>query len=235
MTATLVIDSLQLLADEEKSAFAQRYFKTGEGEYAQGDVFWGIKVPETKKVAKEYRLLPLEEVEKLIGNTVHEVRLCGWLIVVEQCKRAEAAEWEILINFYLTHLDFVNNWDLVDVSSHAILGKYLLAKPPRDILYTLANSDNLWKQRIAIVSTLAFIRKNDFTDTLTIAELLLGHQHDLIHKAVGWMLREIGKRDYACMMRFLKTHYAQLPRTTLRYAIEILPDDMRQKILQGGF
>jgi len=234
MTAELLINSLQALADEQKATFLQGFFKTGKGQYADGDVFWGIKVPETRQVAKAYRTMPLDEVKKVLKNPVHEVRLCGLMILTEQFKRANETDRKTIVNFYLSNTQYINNWDLVDLSCYKILGTYLLDKP-RTILYTLAKSKNMWEQRISIVSTWAFIRNRELADTLAIAELLLDHPHDLIHKAVGWMLRELSKRNEFAMLDFVETHYNRLSRTTLRYAIERLPDDVRKNILRGEF
>ena len=234
MKAELLIDSLQHLADEQKATFLQGFFKTGKGQYAEGDVFWGIKVPETRQIAKAYCSMSLVEMEKILKNPVHEVRLCGLMILVEQFNKANESEQKNIVDFYLSNTQHINNWDLVDLSCYKILGTYLLDKP-RDILYRLAKSANMWEQRIAIVSTLAFIRKQEFEDTLAISELLLDHSHDLIHKAVGWMLRELSKRDEYSMLDFVENYYNRLPRTTLRYAIERLPEDKRKRILQGEF
>jgi 3-methyladenine DNA glycosylase AlkD len=234
MTAELLIDSLQTLADKEKAAFLQRFFKTGKGQYAEGDVFWGIKVPETRQVAKAYQNLPFSEVQKAMKSPVHEVRLCALMILVERFKKSDETAQKAIVDFYLSNTQYVNNWDLVDLSCYNILGNYLLDKP-RDILYRLAKSKNMWEQRIAIVSTWAFIRNRELEDTLKISEMLLNHPHDLIHKAVGWMLREVAKRDEAAMLHFVETHYNNMPRTALRYAIERLPEDARKNILQGKF
>jgi 3-methyladenine DNA glycosylase AlkD len=230
MTAELLIDSLQQLADEEKAKFLQRFFKTGKGQYAEGDVFWGIKVPETRQIAKAYRELPFSEIKTVVAHPVHEVRLCGLMILVEQFKKSSEAERKAIVDFYLSNTQYINNWDLVDLSCYKILGEYLLDKP-RDILYRLAKSRNMWEQRIAIVSTWLFIRNRDFADTLAISEMLLSHPHDLIHKAVGWMLREISKREETVMLDFVEKHYKNMSRTTLRYAIERLPEDLRKGIL----
>jgi 3-methyladenine DNA glycosylase AlkD len=223
-----------LLADEEKAAYQQRFFKTGEGQYAEADVFWGIKIPETRQIAIKYRLLPLTETAKLIQHQVHEVRLCGLFILEKKFELADEKEKKDVVDCYLTHTDYINNWDLVDSTAYVILGNYLVDKP-RDVLYQLAKSNKLWSQRIAIVSTLSFIRNNDFDDTLSIAEILFDSPHDLIHKAIGWMLREMGKRNQSRMMAFLRTNYSRIPRTSLRYAIEKLPEFYRKNILKGKF
>ena len=234
MTAQSLIKTLQMLADKEKSQFLQRFFKTGKGQYAEGDIFWGIKVPETRQVAKAYRGMPIVELGKIMKNPVHEVRLCGLLILVEKFNKANEADKKQIIDFYLANTQYINNWDLVDLSCYKILGNYLLDKP-RDVLYHLAKSENMWEQRIAIVTTLAFIRNSEFDDTLSISEMLLDHRHDLIHKAVGWMLRELAKKDEFLMLQFIEKHYNRLSRTTLRYAIERLPEKQRKNILQGKF
>ena len=234
MTAELLIESMHALADKEKAQFLQRFFKTGKGQYAEGDIFWGIKVPETRQVAKAYRSLPFSEIKKVVANPVHELRLCGLLILVEQFKKASETDKKDIFDFYLSNTQYINNWDLVDLSAYNIVGNYLLDKP-RDILYRLAKSKNMWEQRIAIVSTWAFIRNRELDDTLAISELLLDHPHDLIHKAVGWMLRELSKRNESAMLDFVEKHYNRLSRTTLRYAIERLPEDIRKNILQGKF
>lgn len=234
MTAELLIESLQMLADKPKAEILQRFFKTGKGQYAEGDIFLGIKVPETRQVAKAYRGMPLIEVEKILRNHIHEVRLCGLMILTEQFKKASEAERKVIVDFYLSNTQYINNWDLVDLSCYKILGNYLLDKP-RDILYRLAKSKNMWEQRIAIVSTWVFIRNQELEDTLSISEILLDHPHDLIHKAVGWMLRELSKQDELSMLQFIETHYNKISRTTLRYAIERLPEEQRKNIMQGKF
>ena len=234
MTAKSLIDSLQELADKEKAKFLQKFFKTGKGQYAEGDIFWGIKVPETRQIAKTYRNIPFSEIEKVIANPIHEVRLCALLILVERFKKSNETDRKTIVDFYLSNTQHINNWDLVDLSCYNILGNYLLDKP-RDILYRLAKSKNMWEQRIAIVSTWIFIRNREFEDTLAISEMLLDHPHDLIHKAVGWMLRELAKRNEDVMLNFIEIHYNNLSRTTLRYAIERLPEDVRKNILKGKF
>jgi 3-methyladenine DNA glycosylase AlkD len=234
MNAQTVIDTLQHLADKQQAILLQGFFKTGKGQYGEGDVFWGIKTPKTRQVAKSCRDISLAEIEKLIKHPVHEVRLCALLILTEQFKKSNQAEKKSIADFYLSHTSFINNWDLVDLSCYNILGNYLIDKP-RDVLYQLAKSENIWEQRIAIVSTWAFIRNDEFEDTLSLSEMLLGHSHDLIHKAMGWMLREIYKRDAACVIDFIQTHYKNIPRTTLRYAIEKLPENIRKNILNQKF
>ncbi|MDR0368781.1 MAG: DNA alkylation repair protein [Bacteroidales bacterium] len=234
MTEKNLVECFELLADEQQALFLQHFFKTGKGQYGEGDVFWGIRVPETRKVAKAFKELPFDEIKKVLQNPVHEIRLCGLLILTEQFKKSNEEKRKKIVEFYLSNTQHINNWDLVDVSSYSILGVYLLDKP-RDLLYRLAASENMWEQRIAIVSTWIFIRNDDFADTLAIAESLLCHSHDLIHKAVGWMLREVYNRDKDIIFDFIKTHYRQMPRTTLRYAIEKMPETQRKNVLQGKF
>ena len=234
MVAKELIECFELLADPEQAIFLQRFFKTGKGQYGEGDVFYGIKVPQTRQIAKEFKQISFAELKEVLKHPVHEIRLCGLLILVEQFKKAKEEDRKKIIDFYLSSTQYINNWDLVDLSCYHILGTYLLDKP-RDILYSLAESSNMWEQRIAIVGTWAFIRKQEYQDTLDIAVMLLDHPHDLIHKAIGWMLREISKRDENVMLDFIKIHYEKMPRTALRYAIERLPEVERKNILQGKF
>lgn len=245
MTAAAeIISTLESLGDERQRAILQRFFKTGKGEYGEGDIFLGIKVPQVRLVVKSARLdVPFSEIEILLHSKIHEVRLCGFLLLVEEMKDASsrrkasesASRRDRIARFYLDHARCANNWDLVDLSSGYIIGSWLLQPsedgrlPSRDILDRLAVSDNLWEQRIAIVSTSALIRAGQFDDTLRIADMLLSHPHDLIHKAVGWMLREVGKRDIAVLRDYLGANYRRMARTTLRYAIERMsPDERRQ-------
>ncbi|MFC5410791.1 DNA alkylation repair protein [Larkinella bovis] len=219
MTYQDVKTALQAQADPEKAAFFKRFFKTGPGQYGEGDVFLGLSVPQQRLIAQHYRQLPPGETEKLVRDPFHECRLTGLIIWTNQAKPAHDANRKLIFDYYLRNKEFVNNWDLVDTSSPGIVGNYLLNKD-RSILYELARENHLWSQRIAMVSTLAFIRKNQFQDTFRVAELLLSHRHDLIHKAVGWMLREVGKKNPDALEEFLHDHAGRLPRTALRYAIE---------------
>ena len=216
-----IIEVLKQKAIPEKAAFFPRFFKSGKGEYGEGDQFLGVTVPEQRKIVKQYwKSLSIEELDDLIKNPYHEVRLTSVLILVLKYQKANyEAEKKFLVDFYLRNRSWVNNWDLVDSSAHLILGDFLFFKD-RKILFDLAKSGKLWDQRIAIMSTFGFIKKNDFVDTIKIAEILLHHPHDLIHKAVGWMIREIGNRDYETARQFLIKHYKTMPRTMLRYAIE---------------
>lgn len=212
----------------EKAAFFPKFFKTGKGEYSEGDKFIGITVPDQRKVAGEFKDISLLELQKVIESEVHEHRLTASIIVVNKFRKTnDMNERKKLIDFYLQNLDYVNNWDLVDTSAE-ILGEYLADKD-RKLIYELANSDKLWHQRISIIATFHYIKHHQFSDTLAIAEMLLTHEHDLIQKAVGWMLRELGKRDLETEIQFLDKHYRKMPRTMLRYAIERFPEDLRQK------
>ena len=234
MTAEQVIRELQALGSPEKAAHLSRFFKTGPGEYGEGDCFLGVAVPQTRSVAKAHKAMPFDELQRLLDSTWHEARLCALLVLVcrFQDRKATGEEREEIYQFYLKNTRRCNNWDLVDLSCRDIVGEYLVATRDRSILYTLAASENLWEQRIAIVSTYAFIRRSDFADTLALSEKLLTHKHDLIHKAVGWMLREVGKRDRAVLTGFLEKQAARLPRTALRYAIEHYTEAERQYFLK---
>lgn len=231
MTAAFILDELLSVANPEKARFLQRFFKTGPGEYAEGDVFLGLVVPLTRSIARANKQTPLEELRPLLRSEYHEARLCALLILVEQFKKADPEQQKALFDFYLAHTPRINNWDLVDVTCPHIVGAYLLDKP-RDPLYRLAESELLWDQRIAVVSTIAFIRNREYTDTLALAEHFLSHKHDLMHKAVGWMLREVGKKDRDTLTAFLEKHVSAMPRTTLRYAIEHYPEPQRKAFLQ---
>jgi len=222
---------LNKLADKKQAAILAGFFKTGLGQYGAGDIFLGIKVPVQRAVARSYENLSLVELQKLLNNKIHEYRLIALMILLSQYKKADSAGKKKIVKFYLRNTKNINNWDLVDLSCYYILGDYLLAKP-RGILYKLAGSKNLWEKRISIISTFAFIRNKEFSDTLKICEILLNDRHDLIHKATGWMLREAGKRDEAVLMRFLDKHYKTMPRTMLRYAIEKL-DNKKRKFYLG--
>lgn len=229
-----VMTELTHLADKKKAEFFPRFFKTLPGEYAEGDQFIGVTVPNQRKIAKKFfREIPLAEVKKLLRHKIHEHRLTSLFIMVfKYQKAASEAERESIIKLYLENTDYVNNWDLVDSSADKILGPHLFKKD-KTILYEFAKSNDLWKNRIAIITTLHFIKNNQFSETLKIASLLLNHHHDLIRKAVGWMLREIGNRDFETEYNFLVKNYKRMPRTMLRYAIEKFDEDMRQDFLKG--
>jgi 3-methyladenine DNA glycosylase AlkD len=210
------------------------FFKTGKGEYGEGDKFIGLTVPVQRAIAKKFRHLELRDIEKLLNSSIHEHRSTGLMILVAQYEAGDAATQQRVFDFYLRHTGRINNWDLVDGSAPYIVGKHLLARPRR-VLYRLANSSDLWERRIAMVATAAFIRKGDLKDTFGIATQLLADKHDLIHKAIGWMLREAGKKSQTQMIAFLKRNYSRMPRTALRYAIERLPEARRKKALKGIF
>lgn len=223
---------LQKLATPKKAKFLQGFFKTGKGQYAEGDVMLGIAVPEQRKVAKRhYKEISSGEVVKLLKSKIHEYRLTALLIFVLQFEKGDDAVKTNIYNLYLKNIRYVNNWDLVDLSAPKIVGAYLMERD-RKILYTLAKSDDLWEKRIAMLATYTFIKTGDFEDALKIATMLVDDSHDLIHKAVGWMLREIGKIDQLSEEEFLKIHYKTMPRTMLRYAIEKF-DDQKRKFYMG--
>ncbi len=227
---TQVKKALAAAADPGKAAFFPRFFKAGKGEYAEGDKFMGVTVPQMRVVAKRFSDLPLSVIEKLLADPWHEMRMIGLFVLVSQFEKGDAKRRKRIVDFYLSHLKGVNNWDLVDLSAYKILGEWLADKD-RKKLYGLAKSNVLWERRIAIVSTYAFIRKNDLKDTFALAEILLHDRHDLMHKAVGWMLREAGKRDADALRSFLAKHAATMPRTALRYAIEKFSETERRRWL----
>ena len=220
-------------ANPAQVAGLARFFKTGPGQYGEGDRFLGIKVPVTREVVKQcWKTSTLEDLEECIGSGFHEVRLAALLALVEIFKHKKAQRQEC-VSFYLSHTQFINNWDLVDLSCYPLLGEWLLDKD-RSLLYNLARSGKtLWEQRIGIVSTMTFIRHGQLEDTFSIADILLHHPHDLIHKAVGWLLREAGKRDKAALEAFLLPRYQTMPRTMLRYAIEKFPEEERKQWLES--
>lgn len=215
-------------ANPEKAKLYQRFFKTSPGEYGEGDVFLGLTVPETRKIAKQFSHLSLSQIKNHLSSKYHEERLSALLILVHKYNKTHDKS---IIDFYLKNTKQINNWDLVDLTAHKILGHYLSDKN-KEILYKLAVSKNLWERRIAIISTAYFINNNQFSDALKISKILLKDKHDLIHKAVGWMLREIGKRNRKVLENFLKQNYNQLPRTALRYAIEKFPEKLRKSYLK---
>lgn len=217
---TAILQSLRQYIDAEKAIILPRFFKTGEGEYGEGDKFLGVTVPNIRLVAKEYSHAPLEAVNRLLDSEWHECRMCALLILVTKYKKATNEQKQTIFNLYLNRTGRINNWDLVDLSAPNIVGEHLYSSTDRTILYQLAESPLLWERRIAMVSTLNFIRKGDFSDTFALADKLVDSRHDLMQKAVGWMLREMGKRDISLLRIFLDKHAATMPRTMLRYAIE---------------
>ena len=229
-TAQAVSGHLQKYRSATRARASARFFKTGPGQYGHGDVFIGVKVPDQRTVARLFADLPLSEIDKLLQSKTHEHRLTGLFILVAQYKAAEPKSQKALVKFYLAHKHRINNWDLVDSSAPYVLGRYMLGAN-RAVLYRLARSKRLWDRRIAIIATAALIREGDYRDTLNIAEILLRDTHDLIHKAVGWMLREVGNKSLATEERFLRKHAATMPRTMLRYAIEKFPQSKRKAYL----
>jgi 3-methyladenine DNA glycosylase AlkD len=223
---------LRSYADPAHAILLQRFFKTGPGEYGQGDVFLGVRVPQTRKVAKNYQNLALGDIKHLLTSSIHEERLLALIIMTLQYPKTTTTEQEELYKTYLSYRHRINNWDLVDSSAEHILGAHLYGRS-RSMLFELAGSEVLWDRRIAIMATFYFIRRNDYSTTLEVATQLLNDPHDLIHKAVGWMLREIGNRDQLKEEQFLLNHYREMPRTMLRYAIEKFPHDLRQNYLKG--
>ncbi|MCP4446517.1 MAG: DNA alkylation repair protein [Myxococcales bacterium] len=229
---TAILCDLRALVRPDKAAFLPGFFRAVPGGYGEGDVFLGVVVPDIRKVARRHRTASSSTLAQLLEDERHELRLCALLIAVDQFGHGTDEGREQLIELYITKLDRVNNWDLVDLSAPKLLGAWLLHRD-RSLLDDLLASEHLWRQRVAVLATLAFIREGDFADTLRIADRLLHHEHDLIHKAVGWMLREIGNRDVQELERFLKRQYPKMPRTMLRYAIEKLPETTRQDYLTG--
>lgn len=239
-----VLKEIKSKKDKKKDKTLFRFFKTGKGEYGEGDIFWGLTVPVSRTIALKYKDLSLSDINLLLKNKVHEVRLIGLLILVWRYKHSPRKEQEKIVKFYLKNTKYINNWDLVDLSSSQILGEYLAnTKNPegkplvsygarKNILIKLAKSKNLWEQRIAIVSTYALIRKGELDSTFKISKMFLDHQHDLIHKASGWMLREAGKKDEKALRKFLDANISKMPRTMLRYAIEKFPQNVRLEYLR---
>ena len=224
---------LRQLASPVRARNLSWFFKTAPGEYGAGDKFIGIRVPVLRKLAREFRSLPLSAAVELLQSPIHEERLLALLILTDAYERADESGRVAVYRLYLKNLAHVNNWDLVDVSAPRIVGPHL-EKRSRKILFRLARSKVLWRRRVAVLATFHFIRLDDFGDALRLAELLLDDGHDLMHKAVGWMLREIGKRDVAALKKFLHKHAARMPRTMLRYAIEKFPERERKCYLQAG-
>lgn len=232
MTSVQIISDLQALGNPEKATHLSRFFKTGKGEYGEGDLFIGVTVPEQRGLVKKYPEATFSTLRELVASPYHEARLTGLLILVDQFKRHKDQEFrKNCVNFYLSQTAHINNWDLVDLSCYKLLGVWL-ADQDRQLLYTLASSENMWEQRIAIVTCMYFVRNGEFRDCLAISDQLLDHRHDLIHKAVGWLLRETGKKDRQVLKDFLASRYSRMPRTMLRYAIEHFPDEERKKYLR---
>jgi 3-methyladenine DNA glycosylase AlkD len=232
MTAQILKQKLQKLANKDKAKLLQGFFKTGLGEYGEGDIFLGINVPTLRMLSKEHDGISLNETMKLLKSPIHEERLLALLMLVRAFSKGDEALQKKIYDFYLKNTKYINNWDLVDLTAPNIVGTYLLGKNKKP-LYELTKSSDLWKRRISVLSTFSFIKQNDFYDAFKIAHCLLADEHDLIHKAVGWMLREIGKRDLYAEEQFLKSRYKKMPRTMLRYAIERFPEAKRKQYLNG--
>lgn len=240
MNASLALKELKNHSDPERARHSQQYFKTGKGEYGEGDRFIGITVPQVRKLARQFRNLDFSHTEKLLQSKIHEARLLALIILVEQFKHAskqsDTLHCKSIFEFYINHFEYINNWDLVDTSCRDIIGGYLLNKSTsqRKVLIDWARSDDLWQKRTAIISTAMFIKHHQFDDTLKIAKILLNDTHDLVHKAVGWMLREVGKQKRTVLDEFLEQHHQNMPRTMLRYAIEKHTKSARQKYLASS-
>jgi len=226
---TQIASELHRLKNQKKAKDLSWFFKTGKGEYGEGDKFLGIVVPKLRTVAQKYvSVTTLIDIKKLLISPWHEMRLLGLLILTYKYPNASKSEQEKIYKFYLQNTKYINNWDLVDLSAYKITGPWLFTQKDKKILYKLAKSKNIWERRIAVLTTFYFIKQNDFTDSLKLVQTLLTDTHDLMHKAVGWMLREIGKRDQKILEQFLSQNYTQMPRTMLRYAIERLPENKKR-------
>jgi 3-methyladenine DNA glycosylase AlkD len=234
MTIKNIRKKLQQLGSEENAKVLQRFFKTGPGEYGEGDVFIGVRVPDLRKLVKEYQGITLKEVMQFLNSSIHEERMFALLILISKYSRGNEAVKKNIYDLYLQNTKFINSWDLVDGSAQHIVGAFLMDKS-KEPIYRLAKSKNLWERRIAILSTFYFIKHGNYSETLNISKFLLTDEQDLIHKAVGWMLREIGKRHLSTEEIFLKKYYNRMPRTMLRYAIEKFPESKRNKYLRGDY
>jgi 3-methyladenine DNA glycosylase AlkD len=234
MTAQKIQKYLRRFAGKEKAKLLQGFFKTGPGQYGEGDKFLGVMVPDIRLTVKEFSGAPLSEIAKLLRSSWHEERLLALLLLVQKFEKSDDAVRKRIYALYLKSTKHINNWDLVDLSAPKIVGSYLDGGS-RSLLYRFVRSKSLWERRIAILATFAYIRKSDFSDALALAEMLLDDDQDLMHKAVGWMLREVGKKDVSVLEGFLRKHHRAMPRTTLRYAIERFPEAKRKKYLKGAF
>lgn len=232
MRAEDIRKALLLLEDRDKAEILQRFFKTGTGQYGEGDFFLGVGVPQLRKLSKECGEIDLGELRALLWSSVHEERFLALLILIRDYEEADHAGKRRIYGLYLQNTRWINNWDLVDLSAPKIVGDFLMIRD-RKPLYRLARSSDLWERRIAILATFRFIKERQFNDTLNISEILLRDKEDLIHKAVGWMLREVGKRDVSAEEAFLKQHYRQMPRTMLRYAIERFPSEKKKHFMKA--
>ena len=232
MSVDDIMRRLEELADKKKAQVLQRFFKTGPGEYGEGDLFLGIKVPELRKLSKEYEGITLKEAKQLLRSSIHEQRLLALLLLIRKFSKGDVGARERIYELYIRNTQYINNWDLVDVSAEHVVGAYLMERN-KEQLYRLAKSASLWERRISILSTFHYVKHNEFSETLKISKMLLSDEEDLIHKAVGWMLREVGKRHLPTEEKFLRAHYKIMPRTMLRYAIERFPEPKRQRYLKG--
>ncbi len=232
-----ITSALQDLSFPEKAAFLPRFFKTGKGEYAEGDEFIGVTVPDQRKIAKEFYVkISLKELQEFLSSKIHEHRHCALLMLVAKFEKEKSHQRKTeIVEFYLKNKEYINNWDLVDTSCYKILGSYCFEMKDDSILKKLSEEENLWSKRIAIVATMFYIKKGAFYLTKDLVLKNLHHEHDLMHKANGWLLREMGKKNEEELLDFLRHHYKKMPRTTLRYAIERLPDELRQNFLKGKF
>ena len=230
-----ILEALQFLSTPEKRDFLPYFFKTGKSQYAEDDQFIGVVVPDSRKLVKEYwQKATLDDVQEILKSEFHEMRLVALLILVTKFEKSkDEKEKKNLVDFYLKNTKYINNWDLVDLSCYKLLGRYCFENQKDDILRELSNSDNMWEKRIAIVATMYHIKKGIHDLTIELALNNLNHSHDLMHKANGWLLREMGKKDEEKLLNFLRTHYQNMPRTSLRYAIEKLDEDLRQDFLKG--
>ena len=230
-----ILEALQFLSTPEKRDFLPYFFKTGKGQYAEGDKFIGVVVPDSRKLVKEYwQKATLDDVQEILKSEFHEMRLVALLILVTKFEKTkDEKEKKTLVDFYIKNTKYINNWDLVDLSCYKLLGRYCFENQKDEILKKLSNSENMWEKRIAIVATMYHIKKGSHDLTIELALNNLNHSHDLMHKANGWLLREMGKKDEEKLLNFLKTYYQNMPRTSLRYAIEKLDEDLRQDFLKG--
>lgn len=227
MITKQIINEIKSLSNPEFATHHLKFFKTGKGEYGEGDLFYGLKVPDVRKISKKYfKSINLSQIDELIKNPYHEVRLTAIVMLVLKYQKASIEEQEKIYNLYLNNVNFINNWDLVDISAQHIVGAFLFQKNTQK-LWELANSNHLWSERISVLATLYFIRQGEYSHTTELSKHFLNHKHDLMHKATGWMLREVGKRDINSLHSFLEEFHKTMPRTMLRYAIEKLPQQKR--------
>lgn len=222
---------LQKLKSSQKAKIYKRFFKAKKGEYGEGDIFIGLTVPKLRAIARKYSNTNLVVIKRLLENKIHEYRMTALLILVNKYQKSDEFKKKEIVDYFLKHTKYINNWDLVDLSADKILGDYLLNKDKK-ILYKLARSKNIWERRIAIIATFNFVKNNKFSDTLKISEMLISDSHDLVHKAVGWMLREVGKRNPEVLEKFLQNYHQQMPRIMLRYAIERFTEEKREHYLR---